>query len=123
MDLQLVTEYRNLRILLQAEIREALIKPKHRSLLEHYDLSYLMYLIETTWVKDVIESTALLVFGESTVPQMVYVIIDDIDRSNRLRSTLYRKVIACNTSRIPEGELSLVLKSSGLYLYLLKDEP
>lgn len=123
MDLQLVTEYRNLRLLLQAEIREALVNPKYSQLLQHYDLSYLMYLIETAWVKDVIESTALLIFGESTVPQSVFAIFNDIDRSNRLRSALYRGIVACDVSRIPEGELSLVLRPTGLYLYLLKDEP
>lgn len=123
MELQLVTEYRNLRLLLQAEIREALINPKYRNLLEHYDHSYLMMLIETAWVKDVIESTALLIFGESLVPQKVFAIFNDIDRSNRLRCSLYRRVMACDISRIPEGELSLVLRPTGLYLYLLKDEP
>lgn len=123
MELQLVIEYRNLRLLLQAEIREALKIPKHNQLLGHYDYSYLMMLIETAWVKDVIESTALLIFGESTVPHTVFAIFNDIDRSNRLRCELYRSVVACDLSRIPEGELSLVLRPTGLYLYLLKDEP
>lgn len=123
MDLQLVTDYRNLRLLLQAEIREALRNPKFSGLLTHYDFNYLMFLIETAWVKDVIESTALLIFGESTVPLTVYTVFNEIDRTDKLRSTLYRQIIACDISKIPEGELSLVLRPTGLYLYLLKDEP
>lgn len=123
MDLQLVTDYRNLRLLLQAEIREALRNPKFSGLLAHYEFNYLMFLIETAWVKDVIESTALLIFGESTVPLTVYTVFNEIDRTDKLRSTLYRQIIACDISKIPEGELSLVLRPTGLYLYLLKDEP
>ncbi|MNG05050.1 hypothetical protein D3C84_882220 [compost metagenome] len=77
-----------------------------------------MITIETTWLKDCIEATALLVFREDSAPTDVYKLIHLLDKNNLLRSQLYRKIKACNHHAIPEGELTLMIRPSGLYLYL-----
>lgn len=118
MDFQLVTDYRNLQIMLHCEIRDALSTPQFRHLLQLHDPQWLMITIETTWLKDCIESTALLVFREDSAPTDVYKLIHLLDKQNLLRSQLYRKIKACNHHAIPEGELTLMIRPSGLYLYL-----
>lgn len=118
MDFQLVTDYRNLQVMLHCEIRDALSTPQFQHLLGLYDIQYLMIMIETTWLKDCIESTLLLVFREDQAPVDVYKLIHLLDRNNLLRTQLYRKIKACNHHLIPEGELTLMIRPSGLYLYL-----
>lgn len=118
MDLQLVTEYRNLRILVQSEIREVLNQESFSFLPKRYDMSRLLLEIETAWVKEAIEDTTFLFFGGKEPQDIVYVILNRMDPQHRLRQLVFRRMIACNYRRIPEGELTLVLRPSGLYLYL-----
>jgi hypothetical protein len=118
MDFQLVTDYRNMQVMLHCEIRDALSTPQFRHLLHQHDPQWLMITIETTWLKDCIESTLLLMFQEDTAPTDVYKLIHQLDKQNLLRTQLYRKIKACNHHLIPEGELTLMIRPSGLYLYL-----
>jgi hypothetical protein len=118
MDLQIVTDYRNLQILLQAEIRDALSTPQFQHLLKQHELQWLMITIETIWLKDCIESTLLLVFREDNAPNDIYKLIHLIDKRNTLRTQLYRKIKACNHHLVQEGELTLMIRPTGLYLYL-----
>lgn len=118
MDLQLVVEYRNLRLLIQSEIRDVLSCESFHYLPQRYDMARLLIEVETAWIKEAIEDTTFLFFGGNEPPGIVYVILNRMDPQHRLREIVYRRMIACNYRRIPEGELTLVLRPSGLYLYL-----
>ncbi len=113
MALELVADYRNLRPFVQDEVVRAL--SVNRDLFPGCDFMTTVNLIEQAWLADCIESSTLLsVSGNTSIP--VLRTLHEMDRSNILRGRLFKLITACGYHHVPESELRLEIRPTGLYL-------
>lgn len=113
MALELVADYRNLRPLVKEEITRALLV--NRNLFPDCDLTTMITLVEHAWIADCIESSTLLsVSGSTSIPVMRT--LHEMDQSNILRGRLFKLITACGYHHVPETELRVEIRPTGLYL-------
>lgn len=116
MGLQLVADYRNLQTLVKAEVINALLSENVRWHFEGWDLLKACEAVEHAWLVDCIESCTLLsVKGESSPP--ILRAIHEMDKSNLLRGRLFRLITSCGYHHVPEAELRVEVRPTGLYLF------
>lgn len=116
MGLQLVADYRNLKKLVDAEVINALLSENVRWHFNGWDLMTACNALELAWVADCIESCTLLSVRVESNPAILRA-INEMDKSNLLRGRLFRLITSCGYHHVPEGELRIEIRPTGLYLY------
>jgi hypothetical protein len=115
MGLQLVADYRNLQILVREEIAGTILLPEIRDQFAGCDFMTTINEVERAWLADCIEACTLLSVDVSVNPAILRV-IHRIDRSNILRSRLFKLITSQGYHHVPEGELRIDIRPTGLYL-------
>jgi hypothetical protein len=116
MALELVADYRSLHPLVRMEIHREICEPWYNG--EFEELSYVnaVEAVELSWVAECIELSTLLSIEKPRPSFAVLRVMQRIDRNNVLRNRLFRLVTACGYSHVPESELRVEIRPTGLYL-------
>lgn len=116
MGLELVADYRSLHPLVRMEIHREICEPWYSGQFE--ELSYLdaVMLVEHSWVAECIELSTLLSIDKPRPTFATLRVMQRIDQNNVLRNRLFRLVTACGYHHVPETELRVEIRPTGLYL-------
>lgn len=117
MRLQLVLGFRHIQLYLREDIDLALRMLKFQHLIRAFeDYEELVSLIEVLWAKTTIEELTEITVDQTCPVHLAHVlrpVLAFLDRDHALRRRLHRLL---TLSRL-HGELILITKSTGLYLY------
>lgn len=116
MALELVADYRNLHPLVRMEIHREICDPWHSGEFEELSYERAVEAVELAWVAECIELSTLLSIDKPKPTFATLRVMQRIDQNNVLRNRLFRLVTACGYSHVPETELRVEIRPTGLYL-------
>jgi hypothetical protein len=98
------------------EIHREICEPWYNGDFEELSYVNACNAVEHAWVSECIELSTLLSI-ESCRPSFATLrVMQRIDQNNILRNRLFRLVTACGYSHVPETELRVEIRPTGLYL-------